>query len=151
MKQFIITLIAIVAFTACKKENSVVYPINSTQLNKNEVAEKPQPVTGIDREPDVDFSKVYGKWAYAHDTTRWFIVKEFGDGYAKIYFPHELQSPVNRDIVVEYEMTIKGDTVDCITPNIYPCCHFKMDGSSGYAVEYLKQNGQNDYVPVIKL
>lgn len=150
----LIFVLAVFTFAACSKDSHIItngitptpaniYPL---PLNNNTV----EPADFGASNP-VMFKNVLGKWAYAHDTTRWFIVKEFGEGYAIVYFPNELQSPVKRDIEVRYEMTVKGDTVDCVTPNIYPCCHFKMDGSSGYAVEYLKQDGQNEYVPVIKL
>lgn len=148
----IILLLAVIVFVGCKKESSNI-AYDASEASGQDYTFASNDNTPIDVEVDnpIMFQKVLGKWAYAHDTTRWFIVKEFGEGYAVIYFPRELQSPINRDIQVRYDMTVKGDTVDCVTPNIYPCCHFKVDGSSGYAVEYLKQDGQNDYVPVIKL
>lgn len=151
MKQIIITIIAVLAFTACKKEKLSIYPETAQPSQIQHEIVKPQnPVDGINVVPGYDYSSILGRYAYAHDKDRWFIITSIEDGEATVYFPASLNTPKPEPISITYTVNHTGDIIDIKVPNIYPCIRFNGP-ANGEAVEYLKGPQQGEYLPIVKL
>lgn len=153
MKQIIIVLIAVVAFTACKKERQNVYPEPAPATPvpvQHAIITPDQPINNIKTIPDYDYSSILGRYAYAHDKDRWFIITTIENGEATVYFPASLNTPKPEPIAVKYTVQHKGDVIDIKVPNIYPCIRFNGP-ANGEAVEYLKGPQQGEYLPIVKL
>lgn len=155
MKQITLAiLLAATAFTACKKEKLNVYPTQqpapATQAHSIKQPLPQHEGAGYTTTPD-KYAAIYGRWAYAHDTARWFVIEQADDNSAVLYFPYGINTPTPAPICMVYQVQLSGDTLDLKIPNIYPCARFTNNLANGYMVEYEKGPQQGEYLPIIKL
>lgn len=145
-------LLAATTLAACSKQQLNVQPAQQHTPQAQNISQ-PLPQhegAGYTTTPD-KYAAIYGRWAYAHDTARWFVIEQADDNSAVLYFPYGINTPTPAPIRLVYHLQLSGDTLDLKIPNIYPCARFTNNLANGYMVEHLKGPQQGEYLPIIKL
>ena len=152
MKQIITALTIMCLATACTKSNHTATPATNAAAGGHTGAYAAYPVQTATVPISGQATTPAARWAYAQDTSKWFVVESLGSTSATITFYFGIDAPDGgAPITLKYDVANAGDTIYCTFPGIYPCCKFTTDGQHGMAVSYEKTPGQGSYLPLVKL